>query len=142
MYISSNKQLTAEQEVNTLGKWLYKNLDGAFKQQKSSSKYDIWSVVLYSVPYEIRKKYNLDEDYSEVNEMVLNISLVAYRDRNNSEIPKIRINIIEENPDELTIGSKIYNLTRYNDYYEIRDNMMDYIRVRLENRYEGYDFIF
>lgn len=140
--ISANKKLTPEQEVNTLGKWLYRNLDGAFKFKKSSSQYNIWFLVLYEVPLEIRERYDLDESYDDVNEMVINLSLVTYKNASNSKKSKIRVNLIEESPDELTVGSKIYNLDFFNDYYELRDNLVNYLIVRLNKHYEGYDFIY
>lgn len=142
MKIFSNKKLSPEQEVNTLGNYLYKNIDSSFKFEKRASKFDLWITVLYEVPKSIIEKYDLDESYDELNEMVLNLSLTTYRHHSDSTIPKIRINIIEESPDELTIGSKTYDLTRFNDYYELRDNLMNYIIVRLSKKYEGYDFIF
>lgn len=135
MYIISNKQLKPQQEVNTLGKFLFKNIDSAYKQNKSSNMYDVWIAVVYEIPKHVIDLYDLDERYQNTNEMNINLNITTYSN-------KIRINIIEVSPDELTLGSKTYDLEKFSDYYYLRDNLMNYLYKRLEKRYEGFDFIF
>lgn len=133
--ILANKKQSAEQQVNSIGKFLYKNIDSAYNFRKSTQQFDLYIIVLYEVPKDIIDGYNLDESYDELYEMKININLTTYQN-------KLRINFIELDPEEATIGHKTYNLDRYKDYYELRDNIVNYLLACLDKRYEGYDFIF
>jgi len=134
--IFSNKQQTPSQKVNTLGKYLYKNLAGAYDFKKSSNMFDVYTVVLYQIPYEIIKKYDLQEDkYKEVHEMEINISITTYGN-------KIRVNFIELTPEEVTLGHHAYDLEKYKNYKDLRDAIYWFLCDRLSKRYEDYDFLF
>lgn len=132
------------QTVNSLGKYLYNNLSGAFNYKRSSNMFDIWTIVLYQIPYELTKKYNIIEnEYKDVYEMVININITTYQE-------KIRVNLIEETPDEFTIGCKVFNLEKLREqhpnqqlYFDaIKDATMDYLIARLEKHYEDFDFLY
>ena len=132
------------QIVNSIGKYLYKNLSGAINFKKSSNMFDVWTIVLYQIPQEIAKKYNLSiEESQQVNEMLLDINLTGYN-------TKIRVNIIEESPDEMTIGSQTFDLEKYKTRYTnqqacftaIKDSIEAYIIRRLKHRYEDYEFLY
>lgn len=135
MIIQANKAQSPQQQVNTVGKYLYKNLDGAFDYAKSSNMFDVYTIVLYQVPTQLAKKYNLSPEQSDVREMVINLNITTYQD-------KIRFNIIEQDPHELTLGCKVCNLARYKTLDDLRADVMNYLRKKLEVRYEGFDFLF
>lgn len=130
------------QTVNSLGKYLYKNLDGAIDFKKSANMFDVYTIVLYQIPYEFLKKYNITEEkYKEVYEMTLNINLTTYQS-------KIRCNIIEMSPEEVTLGSMTLNVEKFrkldpqNYFYNIMMHITDYIYRRIEKYYEDYDFLY
>lgn len=139
MDILSSLNLQPSQYVNSVGKFLYKNIDGSIDFKKSSNMFDVYFIVLYQIPTELIKHYGLetkvDKDTLDVHEMTININLTTYQD-------KIRCNVIEQDPDEITLGCKVCNLQRYDDLYQLRDDILRYIKKRLEKRYEGYDFLF
>lgn len=134
--VYANKQQTPQQLVNTVGKYLYKNIDSAFKFDKSSNMFDVYFTILYEVPREIRKKYNLTEEkYNQLNEMTININITTYQN-------KLRINLTEQDPHELTLGSLIYNPDKDENINSLRLKILTYLQKRLEKRYDGWDFIF
>ena len=144
VYSSKNNLPAIAQTINSLGKYLYKNLSGAIDYKKSSNMFDIYTLVLYAIPYEFLKKYNITEDkYKEVYEMVVNINLTTYQQ-------KIRVNLIEVSPDEITIGSQTFDLERLRKknpnqqaYFDIiKTSISDYMVRRLEKYYEDYDFLY
>ena len=136
MIIYAAKQPTPSQRVNSLGKYLYKNISGAFDFKKSANMYDVYMIVLYQIPYEIRKKYDITEGkYKEVNEMTININITTYSN-------KIRINFIEQTPEELTLGHHVYDLAKYPTFKPLSEDIIWFLQNRLEKRYEDYDFLF
>lgn len=144
MIIYSANLPQISQTINSLGKYLYKNLSGAINYKKTANMFDIWTIVLYQIPAEIIKKYGITEDkYKDVNEMTININLTTYDQ-------KIRVNLIEETPDELTLGSKTFNLEKLRKqnpnqqaYFDIiKDAIEAYLYQRLEKRYGDYDFLY
>lgn len=145
MIIYSTKQLPAiSQTINSLGKYLYKNLSGAIDYKKSSNMFDIYTLVLYAIPAKFLKRYNITDDkYKEVYEMVVNINLTTYGQ-------KIRVNLIEVSPNETTLGSQTFDLEKLRKqnpnqqvYFDtIQNSISDYLVRRLEKRYEDYDFLY
>ena len=135
MIITANKAQSPQQQVNTVGKYLYKNLDGAFDYAKSSNMYDVYTIVLYQVPVELAKKYGLSPEQSDVREMVIDLNITTYAD-------KIRFNVIEQDPHETTLGCKVCTLSRYKTLDDLRADIMAYLKKKLEARYEGFDFLF
>jgi len=130
------------QVVNIFGKYLFKHLDGSIKFKKSSNMYDIWTIVLYQIPYEVRNLYDISEDkYKEVYEMLLNINITTYG-------TKLRINILEETPDNLTLGCKTFDIEKVklkhgNEYLKFMLKSLEtYVRNRISKQYENYDFLF
>ena len=134
MYIEAGN-FNQSRVVNQLGKYLWKNLDGAYEFQKSSNTYDVYTVILYQIPVEIIEEYNLDGKYKDVNEMKIDINITTYGD-------KIRINFIEVDPDEQTLGQKIFDLSKGNDLKFLRDELMRYLYMRLNKLFKNYEFLY
>lgn len=85
-------QIPASQQVNRVGKYLYKHLDGAYKFHKSGNMYDVYCTLLY----ELKEEYGGTKN--NVQEMTININITTYQN-------KLRINTIEMTPQERTLGS-------------------------------------
>lgn len=133
---TSGKQLSASQQVNRVGKYLYNNLDGAFKINKSSNTCDVYVTVLYQIPSEILKKYNITDDkYTEVHEMTVNISITTYQN-------KVRINIIEMTEGEKTIGYDLYTPESLEDLRESARKIYKRICARISKEFSDYEFLF
>lgn len=133
---TSGKQLSANQQVNRLGKYLYKNLDGAFKIQNSSNTCDVYVTVLYQIPSEILKKYNItDEKYTDVHEMTVNISITTYQN-------KVRVNVIEMTNQEKTIGFDLYQPESLENLQESAKKVFQRVCKRISKEFADYDFLF
>lgn len=142
MIILSAKNYDEAQIVNIVGKYLYNNIDSAINFEKSSNMFNVWMIILYEIPKEVIQKYNLNEEkYNKLNEMKININVTYYDS-------KIRVNLIEESPDEYTIGHQTFNVDKLKKKYpttylqEILNSILNYLITRLEIKYENYDFIF
>lgn len=133
---TSGNQLQAGQQVNRLGKYLYKNLDGAFKIKNSPNTCDVYVTVLYQIPLEVRKRYNMTEDkYAEVHEMTVNISITTYQN-------KVRINVIEMTKGEKTIGFDLYPPESLVNLQESAKKVFQKVCKRIEKEFKDYDFLF
>lgn len=96
-YIRSAKQpeIPASLQVNRVGKYLSKHLDGVYRTAKDRNTYDIYVHFIYQ-PY---------PEYTEtppITEMDIIISITTYQN-------KIRVNTIELTPEERTIGFDLFS---------------------------------
>lgn len=133
---TSGTQLQAGQQVNRLGKYLYKHLDGAFKIQNTSNTCDVYVTVLYQIPLEVRKRYNMTEDkYQEVHEMTVNISITTYQN-------KVRVNVIEMTKGEKTIGFDLYQPEELIDLQSSAQKVFQRVCKRISKEFKDYDFLF
>ena len=133
MKITCN-QFEASTRVNQIGKYLYKNIDGAYKFKKSANTYDIWMTVYYQIPI-LPDKPSDKITYSDLHEMDMNISLTTYQN-------KIRVNIIELSPEELTLLHFTVPEKKLANLQEVRKLVLDKIETALNRYYAGYEFIF
>lgn len=170
------KQPQPSQSVNKLGKYLYKNLDGAFKLDISPNTADVYVTVLYQViiqpkmtpeqamevinhykQYKRVQKSPRDteafelaleslklaaaieagrpEVYPETQEMTLDLNITTYAN-------KIRINIIEMEPDEKTISFDTYEAFRFADPEVAKVVIERLVRRRISKEFEEYEFLF
>lgn len=124
---------------------MFKNLAGATSFKKYSNTFEINTIVLYQIPLDIKKKYNLpDDETTDVQEMNLNLNITTYQN-------KLRFNIIEETPDALTLGCKVINLglqkyqkakTNQQLFELVMNDLQKYIYQSLEKRYSDYEFLY
>lgn len=127
-------KLQASQLVNKVGRYLYKNIDGAFQMKSTSNTFDVYTTLLYMLLPEFRSPRN-NKEANDVQEMTLNLSITTYQN-------KIRLNIIEVDPNERTLGYFLYPP-------ELFDNMetaftkiqRDFNRI-VTKKYERYEILF
>ena len=115
---------TAAQQVNRIGKAIYNNLEGAFKFVKSSNSCDIYTTVLYEVP-----------GSNEVEEMTLDINLTTYQN-------KVRVNIIEMDEYERTIGFDLYRPEDLDDTQVSVVRVLNKVKHRIIKAFQNYNFLF
>lgn len=133
--VPSNKpKLQAGQQVNRVGKYLYKHLDSAQDIKYSPNTCDVYIGLLYQ-----RKKEDRDwtkpNEYNDMHEMRINLSITTYSN-------KIRVNIIEVTPMEKTIGSDVYPPEDFIDIQKGCTKVYEKVCRRLTKAFESYDFIF
>ena len=96
----SNMTLSANQQVNRVGKYLYKNIDGAFKYKTSSNTCDVYFTLLYQLPLDMQEP-DKGKEYNDVHEITVDINITTYQN-------KVRVNVIEMTPMQRTLGYDLY----------------------------------
>lgn len=135
MKLTSNTQVQpASQQVNRVGKYLYKHIDGAYKYTKSSNQYDVYFTLLYQVPYWERIP-GKGSDYNDVHEMTIDLNITTYQN-------KLRVNVIELTPEERTIGHDVYRPELLEDLPSAMKLIWYNVIKRVSKAYKDYDFIF
>lgn len=130
----NQKKLNTNQLVKQAGQYLYRHIDGAYKGVSSSNTYDVYFVLYYQLKVEDRDP-SKGEEYNDVHEMKLNISLTTYSN-------KIRVNIHELTPDNCTIGYIILPPEKLQDPLAAKKMIYDKVIQKVVKRYSEYDFIF
>ncbi len=134
--IKSSKQTDTSlknisQFVNQLGKYLYKNMDGAFKFKNSGNMFDVWMTLLYAIPSaELQKGQEQD-----VQEMTINLNITTYQN-------KVRVNSIEVSPNERTLGCDVYKAERLQDFEEAKELILNKICKHIHKWYSDYEILF
>lgn len=130
---NSNKKLQPGQQVNKVGQYLYKNLDGAFKIEKTGNMCDVYFMILYEIPKQ-KWRVGYPED-KKLNEMHINLNITTYQN-------KIRVNVIEVSPEERTLGCYTFSPEVMEDLPQARKLIYDKVVKRVSKVYEDYDFVF
>lgn len=126
----------AGQMVNKIGNYLYNHIDGAFKFEKKANMYEIYFLVLYEIPKEFLRKYNItDEKYNKLFEMNININVTTYQN-------KIRVNTISMDPEEETLGFDLFPPEKLVDLNKAYELIMSKVHRRIEKRFSDFDFVF
>ena len=133
--IVSNKVLPPSAQVNRVGKYLYKQLDGAFKYETSSNTCDVYFIMLYEVPYLYKIPGKQKEGYNDVHEMIVNLNITTYQN-------KLRVNIIEVTPQARTLGFDLYDAEQLEDLEQLKSTIWKNTVRRITKAYKGYDFVF
>lgn len=135
LYIKSanNQKLEAGQQVNRIGKYLYKHLDSAFKMEKSVNTCDVYFTLYYQIPYLQRRPGKGERN--EVEEMVIDLSITTYQN-------KVRVNILEVTPDERTLGFKAWKPELLQDLELSQTMILDEVKKKVEKAYQDFDFIY
>lgn len=131
IYIKSATQSTmpASKQVNRIGKYLYKHLDGAFKYATDRNMYDVYVTLLYQLKPECGGKVN------DVQEMTININITTYQN-------KIRVNTIEMTPDERTLGFDLMKLEDMMDLEKAMKIIIWKVGNRIRKAYKDYLILF
>ena len=130
----SNQMLSANQQVNRLGKFLYKHIDGSFNYKKSSNMYEVYMTILYQIPVE-NQDNSKGKEFNYLHEMTLDINITTYMN-------KIRINIVEMTPEEKTIGYDLYEPEKLEDLVKASEIILKKIHKRISREFREYEFLF
>lgn len=127
--------MATQQQINRVGNYLFKNIDGAFKYEKTGNMYDLYFRLLYEVPKMERIPGKAKEGYNDVHEMIMNLNITTYKE-------KLRMNLIEMSPEEKTLGHKVVPPDKLEDLSNLKAFLWDWILKRLTKEYQGYEFIY
>lgn len=130
----SNMTLPANQQVNRVGKYLYNNLDGAFKYKTSSNTCDVYFTLLYQLPLDMQEP-DKGKEYNDVHEITVDINITTYQN-------KVRVNVIEMTPMQRTLGYDLYEPYILMDLENAKKRIFNKIIKRVSKAYSDYDFLF
>lgn len=111
--------------VNKVGKYLNKNIDGAFKIEFKSNECEVTMRMYYQVP----------DDPDSFEEMHFIINITSYQN-------KLRINLTEDTPMEKTIGQVILKEEELSDLSLVKYKVMSALKKAIAKEYKEYDFIY
>lgn len=131
---NNNNILQAGQQVNRVGKYLYKHIDGAFKIEYSVNTCDVYMLVLYQIP-RLNRIPGRGPEYNGMHEMTLNLNITTYQN-------KLRVNMIEVSPNEKTLGHKVYAPEKLMNLQEAQHFILNDVIKYLQKEYAEYDFLF
>lgn len=126
--------MTTSQQVNRIGKYLYRNIDGAFKYKVSSNTFDVYMTLYYQLERK-NQDYTRSDDYNDLHEIVLDINITTYRN-------KIRVNVIEVSPLERTIGYDLYEPDILKDLEYAKGKIFERIDKRIRKAYTSYEILY
>ena len=126
--------LSTQQKINKIGKYIYKRIDGAYKIQFSSNQCDVWFNVYYQRKYYDRIP-GKGEAYNDVKTMPININLTTYQD-------KIRVNIIDGSGYGKTLGHFILKDADTTSLQTAKDVIYDTAIQIIVNNYKDTEFVF
>lgn len=131
VYIKSanQSQIPANQQVNRVGKYLYKHLDGAFKYTTDRNMYDVYVTLLYQLKPEYGGKAN------DVQEMTIDINITTYQN-------KIRVNTVEMTPEERTLGFDVMGSDDMIDLEKAKKIIIWKVGNRIRKAYKNYLILF
>lgn len=121
------------QQVNKIGQYLYKHIDGAFDMKKSGNMCDVYFMILYQIP-KLQRRFGHPED-REMHEMHINLNITTYQN-------KIRVNVIEISPEEKTLGCYVFSPEVMDDLENAKKLILDKVVKRVSKVYEDYEFLF
>lgn len=123
--LCKSNNISASSLVNKIGKYLKKNLDGAFKYGTSSNMCDVYTTLLYQLKPEFGGKVN------DVEEMTIDINITTYQN-------KIRVNTIEIAPAQRTLGFDLFEPEQLLDLAKAKDLILKKVIRRIQKAYEDY----
>lgn len=126
--------MQANQIVNKVGKYLYKNIDSAYEYNTSSNTCDVYMIIYYQIP-KLQQIPGRGRAYNDVHEMKINLSITTYQN-------KIRVNIIELDPNQRTLGYDLYETYQLNPLSEFKKIVLQRVQKRISKAYSDYEFIF
>lgn len=126
---STQLQMPASQQVNRVGKYLYKHLDGAYEYHKSGNMYDVYCTLLYQLKEEHGGTKN------DVQEMTIDINITTYQN-------KLRINTIEMTPQERTLGFDLMKPEELVDLHQAMEIIIWKVGNRIRKAYKDYLILF
>lgn len=121
--------------VNKLGEYLYKELDSAYKFNKSPNLYELYLEAYYQIPIYPEHPQDKIRYDDEIKTMKILISLTQYDE-------KIRINIIELGKYEPTIAHKTYKIEKLETLSKARTIIEKLTKDSLTKYFKDYEFLF
>lgn len=111
--------------INKVGKYLNKNIDGAYKISFSPMHCEV----------KMRMYYQTPDDPDSFKEMKFIIDITSYQN-------KLRVNITEDTKNEKTIGQLILFPEELTDLPLVKYKVMETLIKSIDKEYKGFDFVY
>ena len=135
IFCKQQKQWEPSQLVNRVGRYIYDHIDDAYNCVRTSNTCDVYMHVMYrdkSVEHEGRTH---GRGYNDVSVMSINVSITTYSH-------KLRVNVIEIDPFERTLGFDLYDpIAIGGDIVNLANLIYTKVKKRIERAYKEYEFI-
>ena len=131
MKITAEQKLQSGQIVNSVGRYLYKHIDTAYRIENHANEVDIY----FEIAYELLPEYRKTSDDEEVNVMSININITTYQN-------KIRVNVIEVSPKERTLGYILIPPEKFKDMNEGMKLVLAKVQNKVAKSFKEYEFYF
>ena len=126
--------IPTSQQINKIGKYLYKNLGGAESIKISPNMCDVYFIILYQLPYEQQFVKNGPEVNKKIHEMLIDINITTYRNQ-------IRVNTIEVTPEEKTLGFDLFDPNISQNLEAAKDAIFKTVVSRVAKAYKDWIFL-
>ena len=126
---TSKNKIPPSTMVNRIGKYLKKNLDGAYKYVQGSNQCDIYVTLLYQLKPEFGGEVN------DVQEISLDLNITTYQN-------KIRVNVIEVSPMKRTLGYNLYKPEDLENLEEAKELILNIVHRRVDKAYTMYETLY
>ena len=94
--------IPTSQQINKIGKYLYKNFGGSEKITCGPNMCDVYFIILYQIPYDRQFVRNGPEVNKKIHEMLIDANITTYQN-------KIRVDTIEVTPEAKTLGFDLFD---------------------------------
>ena len=121
--------MPANKQVNRVGKYLYKHIDGAYKYDQHANECDVYVTLLY----ELKEEYGGVKN--DVKEMTIDINITTYSN-------KLRVNTIELTPDKRTLGFDLIPPDKLVNLEDAKLLIEKIVRKRIQKAYKDYHILF
>lgn len=123
--VNAASNANAGTAVNKVGKYLKKNIDGAFRIEFKPMECEITMRMYYQVP----------GDPDTFEEMHFLINITSYQN-------KLRVNLTEDTDMEKTIGQFIATDEEVHDLNLLKKKILTKIKRFIEKEYSEYEFVY
>lgn len=124
-YIVASSIKNASLLVNSIGKYLKKNIEGAYNIRFSSNTCEVT----------MRMYYQVEGDIDTFNTMDFLLNITSYQN-------KVRVNITEDTAMEKTIGQIILTDAELADFCLAKKKILTKIKRFIEKEYADYIFVY
>lgn len=121
--------MPANKQVNRVGKYLYKHIDGAYKYDQHANECDVYVTLLYELKAEYGGVPN------DVKEMTIDINITTYSN-------KLRVNTIELTPEKRTLGFDLIPPEKLVNLENAKLLIEKIVRKRIQKAYADYHILF
>ena len=118
------------QQINRIGKYLYHNTDGAVSYRTEPNK----SIVTFLMYFQDDPNTVAQSDFN-LNEIKIEIDVTTYNN-------KVRVDMIELDPNQRTLGYYLYSPESTQDMKYIRNDILNKLNKRIRKFYGQFLYLY